>query len=63
MANKFRIYDKAGNVILDNASSPINIPIVPGTAYATGDFKWALLDTVGNETQTGNVAAFTATQA
>lgn len=63
MANKFRIYDANNNVILDNAASPINIPIEAGKAYVEGDFKWALLDAVGNEVQKGSVEAFTASEA
>lgn len=60
MANKYRIYDAKNNVILDNVSAPIEIEVEPGKSYAEGDFKWAMIDSVGNEVKKGNVAAFVA---
>lgn len=60
MASKFRIYDGDNNVILDNVTSPINLPIEPGKDYPAGSFKWATLDSVGNELQKGYIGAFTA---
>lgn len=60
MANKYRIYDLNNNVILDNTTMPINIPLEAGKTYPAGAFKWALLDVVGNELQKGTIGEFTA---
>ena len=63
MANKFRIYDEKKNVILDNVTTPINIPVEAGKSYAKGAFTWALINEVGDEIQTGEVEAFVASDA
>ena len=63
MANKFRIYDEKKNVILDNVTTPINIPVEAGKSYAKGAFTWALINEVGDEIQTGQVDAFVASDA
>lgn len=60
MANKFRIYDEKKNVILDNVTTPINIPVEAGKSYDKGAFTWALINEVGDEIQTGEVEAFVA---
>lgn len=60
MANKFRIYDEKKNVILDNVTTPINIPVVAGKSYDKGAFTWALINEIGEEIQTGAVDAFVA---
>ena len=60
MANKFRIYDEKKNVILDNVTTPINIPVEEGKSYAKGAFTWALINEIGEELQTGEVEAFVA---
>lgn len=63
MANKFRIYDEKKNVILDNVTTPINIPVVAGKSYDKGAFTWALINEVGDEIQKGEVEAFVASDA
>ena len=60
MANKFRIYDEKKNVILDNVTTPINIPVEAGKSYDKGAFTWALINEIGEEIQTGEVEAFVA---
>ena len=60
MANKFRVYDEKKNVILDNVTTPINIPVEAGKSYAKGAFTWALINEIGEEIQTGEVDAFVA---
>ena len=60
MANKFRIYDEKKNVILDNVTTPINIPVEAGKSYDKGAFTWALINEIGEEIQTGEVDAFVA---
>lgn len=59
MANKYRVYFK-GNVVKDNVSEPITLPVEKGVSYNAGDFTYALLDGIGQELQKFSVPAFVA---